>query len=137
MWPNYLHHLALHFAIVLPMVLALIGAFTSNETTEHPVIPYLQWGGWLALAAILIAVVTGLAAADMSEAADTLRHHRNLGILTLLVVLLAAVTYDQGVRRQVVNLRRFGIGAWWIASLSVIGTGHFGGLTEHAEVIPF
>lgn len=134
MWPEFIHHLTLHFAIVLPMVLAASGSYALRRDHEA-FMPLLRWGGLVTLAITAITVIAGLIAGGFSGGEEVLRHHRYLGILTFVVVALAAISYDMGVRREIADLRSFAIAAWWVASLSVIGAGHWGTLGEHADVV--
>lgn len=136
MWPDFIHHLTLHFAIVLPMVLAATGLY-AHRADANGLTPLLRWGGLAALAFTLVAVASGLVAGGFSGGEQTLQHHRYLGVLTLCVVAVAAISYDHGVRRDIEDLRTFALGLWWVATFSVIGAGHWGGITEHTDVVPF
>lgn len=136
MWPDFLHHISLHFAIVLPMVMAAVGAYILAQKTES-LDSLFRIGAWTTLIATTVAVATGLASAGLSGGPDHLEHHRYLGILTFSVVALATLAFEIGHRHQIDDLRKFGLAAWWIASLSVVGTGHFGGLAEHLDLVPF
>ena len=136
MWPEFIHHLTLHFAIVLPMALAAVGTYEVRGERAS-LVPVVRWGGMLALTMTSLAVISGLIAGGFSGGEPTLQHHRYLGILTWIVVAMAAVGYDHGVRRDIGDLRTFGVGLWWVASFAVIGAGHWGGITEHTDVVPF
>ncbi len=135
MWPEFIHHLTLHFAIVLPMVMAAIGTY-AVRANQKALIPLLRWGGWITLVLTAITVIAGVAAGGLSGGEEVLKHHRYLGILTAAVVVLAAISFEQGVRRKIEDLRTFSVAMWWTASFSVIGAGHWGTLGEHADVIP-
>ena len=136
MWPDFIHHLSLHFAIVLPMALAAGGTY-ERRCEIDALIPLIRWGGVVALVMTCVAVVSGLLAGGFSGGDETLQHHRYLGILTLVAVAIAAVGYDQAVRRKISDLQSFAVGMWWVASFAVIGAGHWGGIGEHSDVIPF
>ena len=136
MWPDFLHHLSLHFTIVVPMALAVVGAIS----LRHPSPGWtglLRWGGHIALLMATITVATGLLAGGFSGGEEALQHHRYLGVLTFLVIALAALSFEGGLRRQSTDLQQFAIGLWWVASFSVIGAGHWGGVSVHPDVIPF
>ena len=136
MWPEFIHHLASHFAIVLPMVIAVVG--TIAEKRDEPSLrPYLRWTGHITLALTLITAATGLIGGGFTGGEEHLQHHRNLGILTLITVAIAAVGYEMGIRRGERRLRRFAIGIWFVASFATAGAAHWGVLAEHADVIPF
>ena len=136
MWPDFVHHLSLHFAIVLPMALAGTGLYALRTDTES-LTPVLRWGGHFALAMTAITVASGLVAGGFSGGDETLQHHRYLGVLTFIVVAIAALGYDYGVRRDLRDVKKFGLAMWWVASFSVIGAGHWGGIGEHIDVVPF
>lgn len=142
MWPEFLHHLTLHFAIVLPMVMAALGTVALRPanlpvTPEAPLTFILRTGGALTFLATAAAVATGLATAGFSGGAEHLEHHRYLGILSFVVIFVAALAFEVGCRQDIDDLKRFGLRAWWIATFAVIGAGHFGGLGEHLDSVPF
>lgn len=136
MWADFVHHLTLHFTIVLPMVLAMAGLY-SLRSDDEVLVPLIQWTGLFTLAVATITVATGLVAGGFSGGEEALQHHRYLGIMTFCVIAIAAIAYDQGVRRDITDLRAYGVTIWWVASVSVIGTGHYGGLGGHLDVVPF
>lgn len=136
MWPEFIHHIALHFVIVLPMVWAVFGLYAIRTNTRE-LAPLLCWGGHVTLAVAIVTTGTGLAAGGLSGGEEHLRHHRYLGILATITIAIAALGYDQGVRRDIRRLRAFGISMWWVASLATVGASHWGVLAEHADVVPF
>lgn len=136
MWPEFIHHVTSHFALALPWVLAAAGLY-AMRTDESPLIPLLRWGGWATFAMALITTATGLIGGGFTGGEEHLQHHRYLGILTFITVAVAAVGYEVGVRRGITDLRKFGVGVWWVASFATIGAGHWGVLAEHADVVPF
>lgn len=135
MWAEYIHHLTLHFTIVMPMVLAAAGLYAVRREVSSLEQP-LRWGGFAALGFAVLTAVSGLIAGDVTGGEESLQHHRYLGMLTLLVIALAAIGYHRGVRRASSRWRAFGVGVWWVASFSVIGAGHYGGLVVHADAVP-
>lgn len=136
MWPEFVHHVASHFAIALPWVLAALGVY-STRADETPLIVVVRWGGWTTLAVVVVTMVTGLIGGGLTGGEDHLVHHRYLGVLTALTVGVAAFAYDLGVRRDIEDLRKFGIGVWFVAAFATIGAGHWGVLAEHGDVVPF
>lgn len=136
MWSEFIHHLTLHFTIVLPMVLAAVGLY-SVRTDGSSLQGLIRWTGIAAVGFTVITVASGLIAGGFSGGEESMQHHRYLGITTSLVIALAAWSYDRGVRTSSGDWRSFGVAIWWVATLSVIGAGHWGGLSIHAEVIPF
>ena len=136
MWYEFLHHITLHFPIVLSMALAATGLY-ALRTDSDAFIPVLRWAGHLTLAITTVAVLSGLLAGGFTGGEETLQHHRYLGVLAFVVIALAALSYDYGVRHDISDFRSYGICLWWVASFAVIGAGHWGGLAEHRDVIPF
>ncbi|TXD37161.1 hypothetical protein FRC98_10535 [Lujinxingia vulgaris] len=137
MWPSFLHHLSLHFPIVLSMALAAAATFAIRNDEPPTLIPPLRWGGWFNLAMTALAIISGLIAGGFSGGSDDLSHHRLLGITAFSVIALAAFSYDYGTRHNIADWRRFGGLLWWVASFAVIGAGHWGGLAEHRNVVPW
>lgn len=135
MWPEFIHHLTLHFAIVLPMALAAVGLW-SLKAGDGRYTALLRWGGLVTLALTVLTAVTGLLAGGFAGGEDHLIHHRYLGIMTTIVVAIAAVSYDYGVRRDSADWRSYGVGVWCVATFSTIGAGHWGVLAEHGDIIP-
>ena len=136
---KFVHHLTLHFPIVMTMALAALGAWTMRE--ESPATrSFLRWAGWATLALTTAAAVAGVLAAPGplgGQGPEVLRDHRDLGVTAWCVIALAAWAYDQGERREDALWRRFGVATWGVGALAAIGAGHWGGLGEHAEVVPF
>ncbi|RAL22361.1 hypothetical protein DL240_10960 [Lujinxingia litoralis] len=137
MWPSFLHHLSLHFPIVLSMGLAAAATYGLRRDDPELLRPLVRWGGWANLAMTSLAVVSGLVAGGFSGGSEDLSHHRYLGITAFFVIALAATSYDYGQRHNLVDWRRFGGLLWWVATFAVIGTGHWGGLAEHRAVVPW
>ena len=133
---TFIHHITLHFAIVLPMVLAVTGLYALRTKTQA-LLPLLRWGGHATFAITVVTAVTGLLAGGLTGGEETLQHHRYLGILTTVTVAIAALSFDAGMRRDEPRLRAFGISIWWVASLATVGASHWGILAEHADVVPF
>lgn len=136
---HWIHHVSLHVPLMLPAVLTTFGVWTWHEETIKQ-IKFLRWVGLFCLAATTVAIVAGIASAPGflgGEGSAVLRDHRDLGVTAWCVILLAALSYDHGARHDDIVFRRLGICWWGVATLAVIGTGHWGGLHEHAKHIPF
>lgn len=137
MWPDFLHHLSLHFPIVLSIALAFTATFALRRDEPPALTPVIRFGGWTNLAMTTLAVISGLVAGGLSGGPEPLSHHRYLGITAFFVIALAALSYDYGTRHNIADWRRFGGLLWWVATFAIIGAGHYGGLAEHRSVIPF
>lgn len=136
MWPEFLHHITLHFPIVLSLGLALIATFT--PVADHPpLMEILRLGGLLTLGFALVAAGSGIAAAGLSGGEHLLVHHRYLGILATLTIALAALSVHVGHRQQNEDLTGFGRLTWWAAAFATTGTAHWGAWAEHPDAIPF
>ena len=138
-WASYLHHITVHFPIVLTFGLAAVGLYSlRRETPELQSV--LRWGGLAAFALTTLAIVSGIIAAPGFFGGDgpaALRHHRDLALTTWVVVALGALGYNHGVLRDVRDWRTFAITMWCIAALAVVGTGHWGGAELHTDSIPW
>ncbi len=136
---EFLHHLTLHFPIVLTLVWAVVGLWSlTDESETHREL--LRWGGWLTAGLVTITVVSGILAAPGwfgGEGSEGLRDHRNLGLTSWVVIIIAAFGYELGVRLSQKALRIFAVGVWCVACFSVIGTGHWGGSELHPEPVPW
>lgn len=136
MWPEFVHHVTSHFAIVLPMVLAGLGLY-SLRRDDSVLIEIIRWGGDATLVLTAITAATGLYAGGFTGGEEHLQHHRYLGVLTLITAGIAAVSYDRGAARDIGDLRQFGVAVWWVTAFATIGAGHWGVLGEHADIVPF
>ena len=133
---HWLHHLSLHFPIVGTWALMALGLVTWRE--ESPgVIAFIRWSGWVIFTLTSVAAIAGIVAAYSSGEAAELRDHRHLGITAWCVIAVAAWGYDIGCRREDAAWRRFGVTIWGVAAIAALGAGHWGGLNEHADIIPF
>ena len=137
---HWIHHVSLHVPLVLPAVLTCLGLLTwrDEEVSRH--VKFMRWLGLFCLGATTVAILAGMASAPGLLGGDgsaVLRDHRDLGVTAWCVILLAALSHDAGVRQQDVSYRRLGTCLWGVATLAVIGAGHWGGLHEHAKHIPF
>jgi len=136
---EYIHHITLHAPIVMTVALTALGVMTSkNETPE--LIAFLRWSGWITLALTSAAAITGILSAPgmLGGGGDeVLRDHRDLGVTAWCIVALAAFGYDQGVRDKDRDWRLFGISMWGVAAITTAAAAHWGGLGEHAEIVPF
>ena len=140
MWPEFLHHILLHFPIVLTFVLAVIGVWTIVEGETERLRQLLRVMGWGAFGATTLVVVTGMWAAPgwLGGGGSTgLSYHRSLGWMTWCVMALATWMFERGERESRAELRRLGIGLWCVTALSVLGTGHWGGSEEHPDAVPW
>lgn len=136
MWPEFLHHITLHFPIVLTLVLAATATFAPHEDNQD-VLQLLRYGGLFTLGVTVITAASGLVAAGFSGGDSTLEHHRYLGILATLTIALAALSVEIGCRTENKDLRSFGLLTWWAAALATVGAAHWGSWAEHPEIIPF
>ena len=118
------------------MVLAAVGLYVLRSDRDG-LRPLLRWGGHATLLLTVFTVVTGILAGGFTGGEEHLQHHRYLGTLTLLCAALAAISFETGIRRDITDLRKFGIGMWWITSFATVGTSHWGVLAEHTDVVPF
>ena len=138
-WLVYIHHTFLHAPIVLSFTWALIGLYTLSRGSKS-IVSILRWGGWLTFALTSLTVLSGLVVAPGwlgGGGSEGLTHHRSLGLLSWTAVGIAAWGYDKGVRRDSADWRRFAVGVWCVASLSVVGAGHWGAAERHPEVVPW
>jgi uncharacterized membrane protein len=145
MWPEYLHHITVHFPIVLTMAMAATGLYSLRRPDSPDLQVVLRWGGWLTLAMTSIAAISGIISAPGllggGGEAD-LTHHRDLAITTWVVIALGAWSYNMGVRgdqpqQTSRDWRTFAVAMWCIAVFGVIGTGHWGGFGLHGDTIPW
>lgn len=139
MWPDFIHHLSLHFPIVLSLVLLGVGGWSlKHDTPELRAV--VRVIGWIAVALTTVAVVSGILAAPGwfgGEGSQRLSHHRYLGLTTWVCALLAALAYERGQRLDERDWRALGVGLWCVVAFGAIGTGHWGGSEEHSEVVPW
>ncbi len=137
MWFEFFHHLTMHFAIVLPLVLAALATWALRRRRPPQVWQALRLGSAIALFAVLAASATGIGSAGLSGGETALEHHRYLGILALCIALLAAIAVEAAHRVDSDRLRRFGLYCWWIAATATAATGHWGGLYTHPDLFSF
>lgn len=136
---SWVHHITLHVPLTLPCVLAALGLWTWNHETPRQV-NFLRWLGWAVAGIATVVVIAGMIAAPGTfggEGSEVLRDHRDLGVTAWCVVACAVASYDYGVRHAQQDIRRLGICLWGVAALATLGAGHWGGLHEHAKLIPF
>ncbi len=136
MWFEFLHHLTMHFAIVLPLVFAALATWALRQTRPPVIWRALRLGSLLALTSVIAASATGIGAAGLSGGETALEHHRYLGILALCIALIAAASLEAGHRQPNQRLMRFGYYCWWIAAAASMATAHWGGLYTHPDLIP-
>ncbi|MGM0557186.1 MAG: hypothetical protein ACQEVA_12460 [Myxococcota bacterium] len=139
MWAEFIHHLSLHFPIVLALVLAGIGVWSwRSETPELRTL--MRIIGWGAFAFTTVAVISGILAAPGwfgGDGSARLSHHRNLGVTVWFTALIAALGYEYGHRHDMSDWRKFAAGVWCVVAFGVIGTGHWGGSEEHTDSVPW
>ncbi len=133
-----IHHLTLHFPIVMPVALGLFGVMTLKEQTPglHRA---MRIGGWVTVVLASVAALTGILSAPGwfgGEGPEVLSHHRWLGVTAWSVIVLAAWCYDRGVVREESDLRSYGVAMWWVAALAAWGAGHWGGVHNNPDVVP-
>ena len=139
MWGLYSHHILLHFPIVLPFVISVIGILALVTQTDDTQ-PLLRWFGWATFILTTLTVVTGLVGAPGwigEEGSQTLGNHRNLGLTVWVLAGIAAKTFDIGVKTDAGDWRKFAVGVWCVTAFTVVGTGHWGGSEVHADKIPW
>lgn len=139
MWLHYVHHITTHFPIVMSMVLGGVGLWFARTGSED-LRTFLRWGGWITTVIATTAALTGLASApdSLPEAAMAeLDHHRNLGILCWLVIVLATLSMERGIRREHRGQQTLGALLWMVAVVAAIGTGHWGGSMMHSDRVPW
>lgn len=139
MWSEFLHHITLHFPIVLTLVIAGVGVWSLREDTPQ-FRRFMRWVGWACFAMTTVTVVSGILAAPGwfgGDGTPELSHHRSLGLTAWVVMGLAAVSYEWGVREGSDDWRKFAIGVWCVTAFAVMGTGHWGGTELHDDKLPW
>jgi hypothetical protein len=139
MWPPFLHHITLHFPIVLALVLAAVGLWSLRDDTPQ-FRRFMRFGGWICFGFATVTAVSGILAAPGwfgGEGSQALSHHRNLGVTAWVVMAIAALSYEWGIRSGIEDWRKFAVGVWCVASFAVIGAGHWGGTERHPDELPW
>ncbi len=139
MWSEFLHHITLHFPIVLAMVVAGVGLWSLREDISQFQL-FIRWVGWTCFALTTVTVISGILAAPGWFGGDgtyELTHHRNLGLTTWVVMGVATFSYEKGFREQHPDWRKFAVGVWCVTVFAVIGTGHWGGTELHQDKLPW
>lgn len=135
----FIHHLVLHFPIVLAFVLAAVGLWSVREETPQ-LRRFMRVGGWVCFGFVSVATVSGIIAAPGwfgGDGSPALSHHRNLGVSTWVVMALGAFSYEWGLRSEILDWRKFAVGVWCVGVFAVIGAGHWGGVDRHPDEIPW
>ncbi len=138
-WPEYLHHVTLHFPIVLTFVLAAVGPWWVRTMDERLGV-FLRWCGWAAFVTTTVAMVSGTIAAPGwlgGDGPQGLSDHRNMGMLTWSAVAVAAVAFEVGIRVGREDVRKFAALCWIAAAIGAVGAGHWGGSALHSDRIPW
>ena len=139
MWADYLHHITVHFPIVMSFVLAGVGTWSVRDPAPQ-LVGFVRIGGAATLLITSVAVVAGLLItpeAPSDALTYDLGHHRNLGLTAWFAMAAAVGAYEYGVRHDEPGARGFGALAWWAIALAVVGAAHWGGSTLHGEVMPW
>lgn len=136
MWPEFLHHITLHFPIVLSLGLAITGHLARTRGSDD-LLSLTHYAGLFTLAITLLTAFSGFAAAGLSGGDPLLIHHRYLGSLAAITIAIATLSVHFGIRRNIPDLTSFGLLSWWAAALATTGAAHWGSLAEHPELIPF
>lgn len=136
---EYLHHVTLHFPIVMSLVLAAVGVWWVRAD-EPTLAVILRWGGWFTLAVTTITAISGIVAAPGVLGGDGpqgLSDHRNMGVMTWVVIATAAIAFEAGHRTAGRYTCRFAALCWGAAVFASIGAGHWGGSALHSDKIPW
>lgn len=139
MWADYLHHITVHFPIVMSFVLAGVGTWSLHDPAPQ-LTGFMRVGGGATLLITSVAVISGLLITPdtLTEVlVYDLGHHRNLGLSAMAAMVSAVGAYEYGVRRDEAGARGFGALAWWAVALAVLGAAHWGGSTLHADRVPW
>lgn len=139
MWSSFLHHLTLHFPIVLSMVLAVVGLWSLRADSAQ-FRQMMRVGGWICFALTTVAAISGIAAAPGwfgGDGSAGLAHHRSLGVTAWALIAIAAFSYEWGVQKGEGDWRKFAVGVWCLAVFAVVGAGHWGGTERHPEELPW
>ncbi len=139
MWDAYLHHITVHFPIVMSLVLAAVGVWYV-KTEDARLFTFVRVAGAITASITLVAVISGLVTAQhfwTEEGPDVLIHHRNLGITVLCVMLIAAAAVEWGHRADEIRAVKFGALLWVASAFGVLGAGHWGGSGVHSDVVPW
>lgn len=138
-WPEYLHHLSLHFPIVGNLFLAGIGIWWIR-TDDARLSQLLRVAGWAVFGATTVAMVSGIVAAPGwlgGDGPQTLSDHRNMGVTVWCVAAVAAVAFEVGLREKIAYVQRFAALCWCAAAFGAVGAGHWGGSALHSDKIPW
>ncbi len=138
-WPEYIHHLTLHFPIVGSLFLAAIGVWWVR-TGDLRLGQLLRFAGWFVFVAATAAATSGIIASPGLLGGDgpqALSDHRNMGVTVWCVTAIAAIGYEVGLRRQIIYVQRFAALCWCAAAFGAIGAGHWGGSALHSDKIPW
>lgn len=139
MWSEFLHHITLHFPIVLTLVVAGVGLWSLRDEIPQFQL-FIRGVGWMCFAMTTVTVISGIIAAPGwfgGEGTAELSHHRNLGLTAWIVMGVAAFSYEKGIREAHTDWRKFGVGVWCVAAFAVVGAGHWGGTELHKDKLPW
>lgn len=139
MWAQFLHHITLHFPIVLALVNAAVGLWSLKDDAPQ-LRTFLRISGWICFAFTTLTVIFGILAAPGifgGEGPGELSHHRNLGLTAWAVMAVATLSYEWALRHKSVDWRKFAVGVWCVTAFAVIGAGHWGGTELHQDSLPW
>jgi hypothetical protein len=138
-WAEYIHHVTLHFPIVLSIVLAAVGIWWVR-TDDARLGVFLRFAGWAAFGLATLAMVSGIIAAPGLLGGDgppELSDHRYMGIVVWVASGIAATAFELGRREENAYVQRFGALCWCAVAFAAIGAGHWGGSTLHSDSVPW
>lgn len=138
-WPEYIHHITLHFPIAGSILLAPVAAWWVH-TDDPRLEQVVRFGGAAIFAVTTVAVISGIVAAPGMLGGDgpqTLSDHRNMGVTVWSAMAAAVIGFEVGRRRAHDYTKRFGALCWIAVAFGVIGAGHWGGSALHSDTIPW
>lgn len=138
-WPEYIHHVSLHFPIVGSLFLAVVGVWWV-KTDDIRLSVLIRWFGWFVFIMTSFAAISGIIAAPGILGGDGpqgLSDHRNMGVTLWCTAAVAAIGFEIGTRTHVAYVRKFAALCWCAAAFGAIGAGHWGGSALHSDKIPW
>lgn len=136
---TYLHHVILHFPIVLLPTVAGIGLYAVGKQSA-PLYTLLRVVSWVSVGFMLLAMISGWLSAPghvSPEQLGRLEHHRDLALTVGVVGVVAGGCVERGARSQSRDWWVAGVGFWCIAAFGILGVGHWGGSMLNADLVPF
>ena len=139
MWAPYLHHITVHFPIVMSLALAAVGIWYLRAG-HAPLLVAVRFAGAATLVITSVSVVAGFLSAEpywTTDGPDVLIHHRNLGLLVWVVMATGVGAMEWGLKNDDDRVTRFGVVVWIAVAFAAIGAGHWGGSGVHSDIIPW